>query len=143
MLGCSAGSLVHLSTAPGATMALGWGGVAAVQCSSALGCGLQEAACTAPLLLRRLAEGDLPGEVTLLMAPSAVAAAPWLSWSGQASGGTYLRCVVQTNTKLKWLEAFIGSCAQGTPTTGEFSEFRSSKSMWDLHSRHPHRGNFS
>ena len=71
-------------------MALGWGGEAAVWCSLALGCGLQDAASAAPLLLHQLAEGELPGEVALLMAPSAVAATPRLSWSAQASGGAHV-----------------------------------------------------
>lgn len=83
-------SVVHLSTAPGATMALGWSGETDTWCSLALGCGLQDAACTALLLLCQLAEGELPGEVALLMAPSAVAASPQISWSAQASGEAHV-----------------------------------------------------
>lgn len=83
-------SVVQLSRAPGATMAPGWGGETALRCSPALGCGLQDAACAAPLLLCQLADGELPGKVALLMAPSAVAAAPLLSWSAQASGEAHV-----------------------------------------------------
>ena len=84
--------------APGATTALGGGGETAVQVSPALGCGLQDAVYVTPLLLCQLAEGDLPGETALLTAPSAVAAAPQLSWSTQAPGEAHVSGTLHKRT---------------------------------------------